>query len=320
MLPLTYHPGSAQPRRLPNPTQARGYQSGFSPLGGTVFGGAFVAAGTLMILVGLRIIEAGGRLHVPHWVMIPLGAVFALAGLFVWGQTWRHQLVEHRRERIMRRHPDEPALADHDWDPTGSRSALRSQALRATLIAIFFTLFLTPMNYLVFRDHQAPWFARAGLVFFDFVTVYLIGAMIVSWSRVIKFGQAVLRFANFPLRTNEPVRLTWVAPAGCSGAATGGFTLRSIAEWHETTGAGKSRNRRLVHEQRWSGSWRLESPVMLTPGMTCELECTLPADARGTALHAERPQFWQLDVELQLPGLDFKDTYLVPIYGPRRDQ
>lgn len=143
MLPLTYRPGSTQAQRLPQPTQARGYRSSFSTLGGTAFGGLFVAVGTLIILVGLRMIEPGGRLNVPHWVLIPIGAVFAAAGLLVCAQTWRHRLVESHRAQRLLRHPEEPAFADHNWDPSGTRSNLQAQAIRATLIVVFFILFLT---------------------------------------------------------------------------------------------------------------------------------------------------------------------------------
>jgi hypothetical protein len=317
MLPLIYRPGATQPQRLSNPTQARGYRAGFSPLGGAVFGGIFVAIGIYIVLVGLRIIVPGGRVHVPHWVLIPIGAVFAAGGLFVWGKIWRQRQAENRREQQVLRHPEEPAFADLDWDPSGARSNLKQHGVRATLIVIFFILFLTPFNYLIVKEN-APWFAKGVIALFDLITVFLIWDMSMRWGRVFKFGHAVLRFAHFPLRTNEPVRLTWIAPSGCAGSATGSFTLRSVVEWHETTGSGKSRNTRLVHEQQWSGAWVLESPVLITPGMDCELVFNLPPGVRSTTLHVERPQFWELEVALSLSGLDFKDTYLVPIYSPRR--
>jgi hypothetical protein len=35
----------------------------------------------------------------------------------------------------------------------------------------------------------------------------------------------------------------------------------------------------------------------------------------STRLSADKPLFWELEVKLKLPGLDFSETYLVPIYG-----
>jgi hypothetical protein len=41
----------------------------------------------------------------------------------------------------------------------------------------------------------------------------------------------------------------------------------------------------------------------------------LPPDARTTHLDAGKPLFWELEVKLELPGLNFNETYLVPVYG-----
>ncbi len=48
-----------------------------------------------------------------------------------------------------------------------------------------------------------------------------------------------------------------------------------------------------------------------------ELCCDLPDDAVTTQLTANQPVFWELEVKLALPGLDFKETYLIPVYKAR---
>lgn len=318
MPPLTYEPGFGNPKRLTENGQPRGHSSGFSAPGGALFGGVFVGIGIFITLFGLRVIEPGGRLNVPHWVLIPIGSIFAGAGLFVWSKVWRQRRADRRHAQIKLWRPDEPALADHPWDPSGQPSRLREHAVRATLIAAFFLLFLTPANYIAFFTKDAPWPMQAIIGLFDLVTLYLFYDAALRWGRACKFGQAFLRFDRFPFSTREPVKLAWIAPAGCAGEATGRFTLRAVREWYETTGGGKSRHTRLVHEQQWSGAWIIPSPVRITPGEVCELVFELPSDAPSTALHAERPLFWELEVALGLPGLDFTETYLVPVYGPKR--
>lgn len=316
MPPLVFRPGSAIPQRLPNPVRSRGHGTGLSTPGGFVFGGVFAAIGTFVTLIGLRVIEPGGRLNVPHWVLLPIGLVFASVGAFLSGKTWLRLRAERRHDQLILRHPDQPALADYEWDPAGSRSDLRQQATRATVIAAFFVLFLTPVNYIAFKEApEFAWVLRVIVGLFDLVTLYLLGDMALRWGRVFKFGNALLRFGQFPLLINQPVRLTWIAPEGCRGDATGGFTLRAIREWYETSGRGNSRSTRLVHEQQWSASWEIPSTTFIRPGDTYDLALDLPPDAPGTALRAERPLFWELEVNLALPGLDFKDTYLVPIYS-----
>jgi len=48
-----------------------------------------------------------------------------------------------------------------------------------------------------------------------------------------------------------------------------------------------------------------------------ELRSEPPAEAPSTRLSARKPVFWELEVHLDLPGLDFNEICLVPVYaGP----
>lgn len=281
---------------------------------GIIFGAVMAGLGIWLILFGLRLIEPGGRLHVPHWALIPMGLVFGGVGCFIWFNTWRQQRAERRREEMLRLHPDEPAFAEYNWNPEGAPCSLRAQAIRSTCFAIFFILFLTPINWIVLQQN-APVMMRVIIAIFDLVTVALIWICALRWCRVLKFGDAFLRFERFPLRTREPVRLTWISPEGCRGQATGSFTLRSIVEWYETSGRGKSKNTTLVREQQWASSWRFDTPAEIMAGEHIDLVFNLPPDALGTSFFSEKPIFWELEVVIRLPGVDFKDLYLVPIYA-----
>lgn len=317
MLPLTFQAGSGNPTRL-HATHARGHPSGFSPQGGLIFGFVFVSVGVWITLVGLRLIEPGGHFTIPREFLVPIGAVFAGIGFFIWMQTWRRRSAEVRHQRLRTLHPDEPALADYAWNPSGSPSRLRAHAVRATIIAGFFILLLTPGNYIAFAKTDAPLLVQIGIIVFDLVTIYLLYDAALRWGRAIKFGQSFLRFDTFPFSTRTPVKLAWIAPEGCKGDATGTFTLRAVREWYEAGGRGKSDSTRLVHEQQWAATWKITTPSRIVPGAVCELVFDLPPGAPSTSFHAERPLFWELVVDLHLPGVDFQETYLVPIYGPKR--
>jgi hypothetical protein len=318
MPPIVFRPGPTTTRRLPNPTRIRGTRTGLSLHGGLLFGAAFVGVGTWLVLIGLRIVEPGGHFNVPRWVMTPIGAVFGIGGFFMWGKIWLQRQAERRHAQVMLWNPNQPALADYPWDPSGARSELRQQAIRATVIAIFFILFLIPFNYVAFFGENPHWLFGGLVGLFDLITVYLLFDLFLRWGRAFKFGQALLRFESFPYSTHKPVKLTWIAPTGCRGSATGSFTLRAIREWHETTGSTKNRSNQLVHEQQWSGTWEITEPTPFTPGQNYAFTFDLPAGAPSTAMQAERPLFWEFEVTLRLPGLDFNDVYLVPIYGPAR--
>jgi hypothetical protein len=69
-----------------------------------------------------------------------------------------------------------------------------------------------------------------------------------------------------------------------------------------------------VHEQLWSGTWLLDREHTSQRSDYIELRFEPGADVLPTNLHADRPVFWELEVNLDLPGLDFEETYLVPVY------
>ena len=83
----------------------------------------------------------------------------------------------------------------------------------------------------------------------------------------------------------------------------------------ERSGSGQNQNAVLVHEEIWSARWIIEQPRNFPLNEAMDLRYELPADVFPTQLSADKPLFWELEVKLGLPGLDFNETYLVPVYG-----
>jgi len=71
----------------------------------------------------------------------------------------------------------------------------------------------------------------------------------------------------------------------------------------------------VVHDEIWRGTWIIEQPRNFQFREKVELSFDRPLGARSTELSADKPIFWELEVKLDLPGLDFSETYLVPVYG-----
>jgi hypothetical protein len=132
--------------------------------------------------------------------------------------------------------------------------------------------------------------------------------------RAIKFGNSRIAFQSFPYRLAEPIVIHWQPGSGINRANKGSFTLRCVKEWYEVTGTGENRSRELVHEEMWSGTWYLEQPRDFQQGAKIDFQFDVPGDFDSTVFRAPRPIFWEFEVKLDLPGLDFQETYLVPIY------
>jgi len=132
----------------------------------------------------------------------------------------------------------------------------------------------------------------------------------------LKFGPSRIEFAHFPFHPGETLSLHWVVPSGLTQAARGTFTLRCVEEWYEKRVTGRNQRRQLVQEAVWSVTGYLDQSRALTPGRPEELRFDIPAGTPGTRMNAKdsRPVFWELVIELDLAGLDFKEGYMVPIY------
>ena len=78
--------------------------------------------------------------------------------------------------------------------------------------------------------------------------------------------------------------------------------------------AGQDQNSTLIHEELWSAKWIVGQPRNFHPKDDVELRYELSPDAQPANL-GTKPIYWELEVKLDLPGLDFNETYLIPVYA-----
>jgi hypothetical protein len=315
MTPDRYEVSSAGRRRLSGSLQKRGSRLGLPTWGGFVLGGLFVAVGTYIILVGTKVLPVNpASVHAPYWVLTVAGVSFALGGFMVWGMTWRQFAANRRRVEAARRYPDEPALADYSWHPEGFEVSEWPGLAKAVAIALALTVFLSMFNWWAFAAN-GPWMVKGIVGLFDVIALLLWAHAVRQLLRALKFGHSRVEFTSFPYRLPKPVVIRWQPFGGISRVNKGTFTLRCVKEWMERSGSGKNRTVTLVHEEIWSAKWILEQPCNFQLREEVELSYELPTDAQPTQLSADKPIFWELEAKLDLPGLDFNETYLVPVYS-----
>jgi hypothetical protein len=315
MTPDRYEVSPAGRRRLTGLLQRRGSKLGLPTWNGLAFGGVFVAAGTAIILTGTKVLKVNpSSVRVPYWVLTAAGVSFALGGFMVWGMSWIQFAANRRRAEAARRCPDEPALADYPWHPDGFAVSEWPGLAKAVVFAMAVTVFVSMFNWWAFGDN-GPWMVKGITGLFDIIALGMWVKAAQQLLRALKFGHSRIEFTSFPCRLSEPVVIRWQPFGGINRMNKGTFTLRSVEEWMESRGRGKNRSVNLVHEEIWSANWILEQPRNLQLREEVELRYELPADAQPTQLSADKPVFWELEVKLDLPGLDFNETYLVPVYG-----
>ena len=314
MVPDRFESSSIR-RRLPGRTDRRGVRTGLSTPGGGAFGGVFVLLGSFTVRVGTKMIAVDPKsVHAPYWVLTVVGWVFALAGLLVWGMAWRQLASEKRQEQRRFGRPGDLALADYAWDPRGFVPSRWGPPAKALGVAGFLTLFLSVFNWPAFMN-DGPVPLKVAVALFDLAAAWV--WCVAGWKvlRALKFGGSWLEFLKFPCPPHEPLALRWWPAAGMGRVDKGRFTLRCVEEWQESRGQGDNRTTVVIHEEIWSGTWFLDRVRSFPSRESMELRCELPKDAATTQLSTDRPVFWELEVKLDLPGLDFQEIYLVPVYA-----
>jgi hypothetical protein len=305
---------STETRRLSGVIERRGTQTGMSTPGMFLFGVPFTGVGVFVALIGAKVVPVNpSSVHAPYFVLTAFGTVFGIAGLMLWSMAWKQFKSNRRRAQALERHATEPALEDYDWDPRGFRSHCWARVAKAIAWAGFLALFLSMFNWWAWFE-KGPFMVKGIVSLFDLILLGIFWYVALMFSRAIKFGNSQIEYVRFPYRANEAITVRWLTPPHIRRADKGSFTLRCVKEWMETTGTGRDRRQNEVHEEQWSGTWSLDKPEDFPPGKNIDLEFQPVAGLPVTSLSGPETYFWEFEVNLSLPGPDFKETYLVPVY------
>jgi hypothetical protein len=306
---------SNEKRRLSGVIEQRGAQTGISTAGMFLFGVPFTGVGVVVALIGLKVVPVNpSSVHAPYPALITFGLLFGFAGLMIWGMAWKQLHANRHRALALERHVNEPALEDYDWDPRGFRSHCWAKTIKSFAGVGFLALFLSMFNWWAWGP-QGPWPLKIFVSLFDLWLAYSIWLALLTLSRALRFGDSRIEYVRFPYRAGETVVVRWLTPSGMSRANKGTFTLRCVREFYEMTGSGSDRTRDIVHEEQWSGTWQWDRPENFPPGKNIELEFPPAAGLPATSLSGPETVYWEFEVNLSMPGPDFVETYLVPVYS-----
>jgi len=307
------------PVRLNGRATPVGTATGLPAWGMVLFGLPFVGVGIWGSLAGLEIIPVDpSNVHAPMWVLAVFGIVFFCAGVMLWGMGWRQ--VSHLRKvrQHAQLHPNLPAMTDYYWEESGYSPSRWQPVLKGLSGALFMTVFLSIFNWWAFGSGDHSWFLKIIVSVFDLLLIYIWFVTFKSIVHALKFGKTRLEFSQFPYYLGDYFQANIQLPAGLERVESAKMVLRCVREFYETQGYGKNRNKKLVHEQLWAeeqawtgaeiGQW----PSYLKG--TFAIPNTAPS-SRITAQADEKPIFWELEMQLAVPGVDLKQSYLVPVYA-----
>jgi len=265
----------------------------------------FVAVGGFFALAGFEFVPLPGKANAPLPVIGFIGLAFFLAGSTLLSHGARGLLNEWR---IRRRPLSEPWLVDYPWNPRGIRDRAGARVLNALLGLLLFTVFLVPFNWWAFISDHGSWLVTFVVGTFDLILAVILGKAIYHLGQYVKFGHSRLTFRRFPYHPGETLLVAFSGtPLERLNA-----TLRFVEERVETTGTGDDRSTRLVSYEHFGQ----QKEFVGTSGMPeIEIDFEIPDNPEWVTGLSSRPvRYWELLLESEQTGIDFRTTFPLPIY------
>lgn len=280
-------------KRFRNTQQPVGIHSEHSPRGMFLFGLPFVGCGIWITLIGLKIIEVDPKsVHAPYWLLGLVGLIFGGGGLLLWNMGLQQLLKLKRIAKQVQRYPDNPAVADYDWDPVGYSPSRWKPTFSAWGALAMFSLFGAISYWISFENNGIPWFVKAMSLLLGLIIAWVaFNAVKVTW-HAFKYGKSQLVFHSFPIPLSDEVPIEIQLPMDLRRANAATLTLRYIEEYYEVRGSGKNRRKSLIQIAHYEDAQELTAYDLAQWPRSIRAKFQLPKSAQSTQLLAERPRYW----------------------------
>lgn len=291
------------------------FRTGLSPWGAYFFGLVFLVVGLAM--VGLAAdwfeIDESSR-DAPDAVILLVGVIFSLVGFMV---VWKG-FSEARRLKVIANHaalyPNEPAMQDHPWDRSAFTPPRWKSAFTAIGSFLFMATFLSVFNWLAWFHEDTPIVLKAVTVFFDGILVLVMLNAIRQLIRAVRFGDCRMHYPRFPIHPGEEVTLRFTLPNGIHELRHATFRLRCLQEYTITRRTSRSTSNTPMQDQIYLEEQQLEGDAITSAPRDLEATFQLPADAPPSHLHGAQPVAWEVELELEVPGVNPQYQFLLPVY------
>jgi hypothetical protein len=283
-----------------------------------------VGQGGCMLAFGLPFVGAGGylawvlRFHpnqidyggpvMPMAFLYGFAALFVVSGLMLWLVAFRAIVNGLLFERRLRRHSEEPWLADRAWNPKGDRERPFSSAIQGLFGLGFLVLFLAPFHWWMWADTWIP--GVFILALFDLLPLGALAYLLYSVGRAMKYGASWVGYDRFPFFLGETLEVR----LGCRGRLDRfeklTVTVRFIKVKQERSGS----SNQTVCYQHWAEE-RVVDPSLLADPHVLPVYVPLPLGDYGTWLSDDSPRYWEIEAKGEAPGIDFLARFLLPVYA-----
>ncbi|MEZ5278222.1 MAG: hypothetical protein R3F07_17705 [Opitutaceae bacterium] len=277
-----------------------------------VFLTPFFVVGAAFLVLGLRKVVQGEPGE--GWPMSGVAIVFlTVASGFL--ALVLHGFRKSRRDaEVAAANPSAPWLWRKDWAAGTARSNRRASVIAMWLFAIFWNGVSSPIFFVFRQEWEKGNKAVLIALLFPLVGIGLLAAAIrltLQWRR---FGQSVLHLETLPGCLGQHFQARLEIP--CVMVTIQEIRLKLTCVRRTTTGSGKNRSTRedLLWEETRVVPHR--AIALSNAGLSLPVFFPLPDD-QPESLDGNPAIVWRLKAHADLPGVDYAETFEVPVFRSR---
>ncbi len=247
------------------------------------------------------------------WLGLLFGILFTGIGLGLMALAVYGRRFTERQQSVQAQFPGEPWKWRADWASGQVKSNTRSSTIGAWVMAVLWNLVSSPLFWIV--PHEAPRRGPVVLIglIFPLVGIYLLVRAVRLSLELHEFGQTYFQMDSVPGVVGR--ELKGAIHVRLPHAPEHGIQLNLSCVNRVTSGSGNSSS--TTENILWRGESTLTSGQLYPgPGETIiPVSIHIPWDARPTEkFDARNSIFWLLEARANVPGVDYNDTFEVPVF------
>jgi len=295
------HAGSRRVMRLPKPAQPKRWQA--------LLPAPFAVAGVVILIASIAQWRNGNPVNA-LW-LAAFAACFLGFAAYFFHAVRRRRARQAEHGRMLAEHPDEPWRVRPEW----ARGRIESAGLKAVWMTWGFALVWNAISspiLFAFRDEWAK--GNKAMVIGLLFPLIGVGILVVAVRATIhwrKYGRSVFNMLSIPGAIGGSLEGALEIPRKLRPRQ--GFRLRLSCTRRTVTGSGKHRS---VNEQLlWEEDKRITGDLLeADPNRTgVPIFFRVPED-QPQSLDGNPAIIWRLEVQAELPGVDYFERFEVPVF------
>lgn len=244
-------------------------------------------------------------------LLVPL--LFVLAAVAVMVAVARKSLMRQReRKALATQNPDQPWLWRRDWANRAVEDTTVVSAGFLWFFGIAWLVITTPVAFVFsYRVREDPFYWITLL--FPLVGILVVLSAAYQTLRRRKYGVSICHLEHLPVPIGKTLRGSIVARVRDLPAE--GFRLKLTNLRRRVTGSGK--NRSVRETVLWQDEQVVRTGAMPNPeGLRIPFTFAIPRDGEPADDRDRNDRvIWRLDVEAEVPGIDYKSQFELPVFA-----